>query len=419
MSYSEEVDTQLLIAVMEGRLDNVKRYIGLGADIHVTQDEGRRNPLRLAAIRSYMDIVKYIVEELEVDPGKDTRVLQMTTMAGNNAKEIFKYLIDHGGKVDIEDKSLGTSLMIALREGGDEEFAKWIIEECGADVTVVTRHGEKSTALHKAVQFGTIEMIEYLISKGADKLFNVPDGRGFTPLTVAADESREDVIRLLISKYGVDPNFITEINPLFIAVQKRLVPVVELLMDLGSDANITQQEMKCNPLHLAASNDYQSLAIILCEHGANVDCEDPRGYTPLIMAASEGYSKMIQILCQYGADYNHRAHKDNATPLFHAVLANRLDATKVLLELGCHPLSIRNEEEETLADMARKRGHNFMANLLEGWLECDEEGRRKLCGNCCKHTEAPKICTRCRNKWYCSQPCQKADWRFHKLQCKK
>ena len=99
-TYSEEVDQQLLISVIEGNLENVKYYINKGADIHVTQDNGRQNPLRLAAIRSYIDIVKYIVEELKVDPGKDKRVLQMTTMANKHGKEIFRYLVEHGGKVN-------------------------------------------------------------------------------------------------------------------------------------------------------------------------------------------------------------------------------------------------------------------------------------------------------------------------------
>ena len=134
--------------------------------------------------------------------------------------------------------------MIALREGGDEEFAKWIVEGAGADVSVHGVKGEKSTALHKAVQYGSLDMIEFLIRHGADKNFNDPDARGYTPLTVAADEKREDVIRLLIEKYDCNPNFATDINPLFIAVQKRYVPIVRLLLDLGADPNITHEELQ-------------------------------------------------------------------------------------------------------------------------------------------------------------------------------
>lgn len=417
MKYSEQVDQELLLAVIEGNLDHVKLYIEKGADIHVTQDQGRRNPLRLAAIRSHFDIVKYIVEDLKVDPGKDSRVLQMTTMANNNAKEIFKYLVEHGADVNIEDDTLGTPLIIALREDGDEEFAKWIVEEMGADVAYKCQKGEKTTAFHKAVQYKSLDMIEFLIEHGAADTFYVPDSRGFTPLTVAADEQREDVIRLLIEKYHCDPNFATDINPLFIAVQNRLVPIVELLLELGADPNITHAELQCNALHLAASNNYLPIVELLCKHDAKLDCEDPRGYTPLIMAASEGYSNMIRLLVKYGADPNHRAHSDNATPLFHAAIANRLEAAHTLLELGVHPLSIRTEEG-TLADHMRSKGKTYMANLLEGWLEAPEEERMKLCGNCYKYIPDPKRCSRCKKKWYCSRECQKSDWPIHKSICK-
>jgi hypothetical protein len=35
-----------------------------------------------------------------VDPGADTRVLHMATMATAKPKEMFKYLIDHGGDIN-------------------------------------------------------------------------------------------------------------------------------------------------------------------------------------------------------------------------------------------------------------------------------------------------------------------------------
>ena len=78
--------------------------------------------------------------------------------------------------------------MIALREGGDEDMAKWIVNEMGADVTVKAKRGEKATALHKAVKNASLDMIEFLVERGADKVFYEADARGLTPLTVAADE---------------------------------------------------------------------------------------------------------------------------------------------------------------------------------------------------------------------------------------
>lgn len=56
--------------------------------------------MRLAAIRSQFEIVKYLVEERKVKPGKDARVMHMVIMAEKNAKEMFKYLASQGGNVN-------------------------------------------------------------------------------------------------------------------------------------------------------------------------------------------------------------------------------------------------------------------------------------------------------------------------------
>lgn len=176
-----------------------------------------------------------------------------------------------------EDPTLGTTLMIAVREGGDFELAKWIVDTCKANVAYVCKKGEKSSAMHKACQYSPIEMIEFLISRGGDKLFEVPDGRGFTPLMIAASEGRNDVATLLVEKYKCDINFTTDINPLFIAIQNDLIPTVEVLLKLGADPNAVQEKMQCRPLHIAASNNFLLLVTALCEAGAIVDCEDPRG----------------------------------------------------------------------------------------------------------------------------------------------
>jgi len=412
------MDEGLLTSVLEGNLERVKFFCEKGANVYVTHDGGRRNPLRLAAIRSHLPIVKYLVEERFVDPGKDTRVLQMTTMASNDVKDIFTYLLGHGANIDIEDPMLGTTLMIAVREGGDLELAKWIVDTCKANVAYLCTTGEKSSAMHKACQFSTIEMIEFLISRGGDKLFEIPDGRGFTPLMIAASEGRNEIVSLLVEKYNCKINFTTDINHLFIAIQNDLIPTVELLLKLGADPNAVQEKMQCRPLHIAASNNFLLLVTSLCEHGAIVDCEDPRGYTPLFMASAEGYTKCVKLLLKYHADIHHRAHSDNTTAIFHAIMSNRVETVKALLEEGANPYDTKSSEGQTLEEVSREKENIFMANLLAGFLNLKEKNVGKLCDVCNKYLEKPKRCGKCKNRFYCSQECQKQDWSTHKLECK-
>lgn len=61
---------------------------------------GRQNPLRLAVIRSELEIVRYLVEEKHVKPAKDVRVMCMAIMAEKKPKEAFRYLAQQGGDVN-------------------------------------------------------------------------------------------------------------------------------------------------------------------------------------------------------------------------------------------------------------------------------------------------------------------------------
>ena len=139
-TWTQEIDEHFLQALVEGNLEQVKNYAEKGADLYQLDEDGRRNPLRLAVIRSSFEIVKYLVEEKGVDPGKDTRVLQMATMANTKPREMFKYLLDHGANIDMIDPTLGTPLMVTIREGGDFEMSKWIVQQ-GANVDIVTAQG--------------------------------------------------------------------------------------------------------------------------------------------------------------------------------------------------------------------------------------------------------------------------------------
>jgi len=90
----------------------------------------------------------------------------------------------------------------AARDGTVDDV-KYFIEEKGVDVNARSE-GDCETALHGAAYYGNVEIVEYLISKGAH--VNVKDSTGATPLHFAAadtGQAKHDAGKLEVAKYLV------------------------------------------------------------------------------------------------------------------------------------------------------------------------------------------------------------------------
>lgn len=84
--------------------------------------------------------------------------------------------------------------------------------------------------------------------------------------------------------------------------------------------------------------------------------------TLLHIAARTGQLEEIKLLLSCGADINRIGDLGN-TPLHQAALTGQLAAVQVLLKAGANP-RIRNEFEETAADVAQQGGHEDVFQLL-------------------------------------------------------
>jgi len=294
-------------------------------------------------------------------------------------------------------------------------MAKWLVEK-GADVNLVCEIG---TAVHNCIEYGDRDLLDFLIKHGGPKSLRLVDNRGFTPLILAASIGRDEFVSALVNDYKEDVDQQREVTPLLMATQNRCNSTVTLLMSMHANPDIQHPQMNCTALHLAASNEFADIVDALLKSGANVDCQDPRGYTPLLMAGTEGYTGVVKQLIEGGADVNHRAHSDNTTAIFHCANKDRVEVVRILLDHGADQMSTQFEDNMTIAIYARKEGRVKMANLLDSYHTVAPELRNKLCHLCyVYHDGQMKRCTRCKKVWYCSQECQKTDWGTHKISCK-
>lgn len=113
-------------------------------------------------------------------------------------------------------------------------------------------------------------------------------------------EIKEKVISLINS---IDEDFIrqqTIFPPLFFAIGSGWEDVVELLLEKGANPNMYS---KNGPVFFDACYlKNQAIALLLLNHGANIDAVNTKGEAALVVAAKNGWASIVQIMVEKGAD---------------------------------------------------------------------------------------------------------------------
>lgn len=162
------------------------------ADINAENEYGW-TALKYASDEGRLEIVKYLVEN---GASVDAEVLTITKNL-----EIFEYLLERG---NLNINSVGylgmTALSLASIEYENLEMIKYLLEK-GADINVKNEDG--STALMTASMYGNLEIIKYLIENGAD--INSKDNDDSTALIYASKWGNLETVEYLV-KNGADIN---------------------------------------------------------------------------------------------------------------------------------------------------------------------------------------------------------------------
>ena len=133
--------------------------------------------------------------------------------------------------------------------------------------------------IHAAVESRDISAVRHLLSVDPTCV-NDRDGRGRTPLYLAAWVDQPDILTLLLQKGG-DPN-------------------------IGAS-----WKGNARPLHVASRNGHAEIVRRLIAAGATVNIKDDDGDTPLLLAARSGSAEVVQLLIEAGADVTCRNRYDH------------------------------------------------------------------------------------------------------------
>ncbi|KAH8838622.1 hypothetical protein MCOR27_003696 [Pyricularia oryzae] len=214
----------------------------------------------------------------------------------------------------------------ALRNGDSASISKAIRESAdggrrGSTVSLTGGSGlilDDTTVLHLAIQCAELTVVEYVLSDGAGYIdINSRDKDGNTPLHIAAQQGRTQIVRMLLEREGINDsiaNFQGRL-PIDLARNPDIFQQLQLSRSIFVDEKVKEVQQ------LIAASDYKKLEELLEEPRVKLVLDingtefvsDPitsqSGGTLLHEAARRKNNKLIQVLLLHGADPFRRDRK--------------------------------------------------------------------------------------------------------------
>ncbi|EAX96081.1 hypothetical protein TVAG_063840 [Trichomonas vaginalis G3] len=302
-------------------------------DLNLSNTTDRSYILHYAVKFNNINIVKFILESLDKFPidinflgiGGKTALYCAAT---NNNKEIAELLISYGAEIN---DCGGSNPLDEAASHNSLDVAKLLIMH-GADVNS-NENEDMETALHWATIFDYKEMVDLLLSHGADP--NKQDRNMMSPLHLAVYKNQKDIAEVLLS-HGADPTKqdSNKSNPLQYAVSKNDKNLVEIIINHGINVNLNSYEGE-NAIRTAVLFNNKEITELLLLHGVNVNSRKGKAGKAILHYLFEKRNiDMIELILSHGANVNIKEKYTRNTCLHQAVNDSFLEGIEILLLHG-------------------------------------------------------------------------------------
>ena len=349
-----------------------------------------------AKFRMGMDNLPFLLSDLEEpDPVKcgdiSTFLLKCIEIRGGNdaeaqVKELTKYLKENHPKVSYDNPKLPDGPCTKEQEN----LARFIY--CfGIDLP-----GSKHNL------YGHLQ---YYSSFFIDMFFG-----NFTEFMVHINSlSSKDLKKQLKKREGY-----CQYSPIF-------APILGLIMlDIEGHSFLSSADKQSLRLMYSGNNENKHLQILkkLLKLGADPNAHDIFGFTPLLHALYQADNdrieeEMVAVLLRKGANPNCESIYGfrPLTMFISNVFEQNMESISLLLQYKA--TLTKKSDVQKVRSQAESCGDKDLIVRIRKALPRDKDE----CERCARSAE--KKCSACSMVYYCSQTCQKLDWKFHKLSCSK
>ncbi|XP_034245824.1 protein shank isoform X3 [Thrips palmi] len=188
------------------------------------------------------------------------------------------------------------TLAVAIKKPGKVLMA---LVNGGAILDYRTRDG--STAMHRAVEKGSLEALSTLLELGASP--NYKDGKGLTPLYLTVTHRTDPMLAqtLLHDRAVIGAQDLQGWQEVHQACRNGLVVHLEHLLSYGADMNAKNASGN-TPLHVCAVNNQDSSARMLLFRGCQRDALNYANQSPYQVAVIAGNLELAEVIQNFRSD---------------------------------------------------------------------------------------------------------------------
>lgn len=356
----------------------IKLMLEVGFDPNATDIAGT-NAVYTAAYRNALPVVKFLVEELGLDPlttsasSGENAIFRATN--GPDADEIIAYLREKGADhkaISYSDQNIVSYMAERSRRSDHLELFKSFVAD-GISPHDKDEEG-RDALLNAAYRNDDLDFIKYLVESGSD--VNGVDKVGRDALNIAAYRNGEKVVKYFIAA-GLDVN--TPDNSGATALlwsttrNNGSIKIIKALLEAGADAGAVDDNGNNAVLNVVSrdvtsstkTGSVKEILELLVAAGASLNATTEKGETALIKAAQFGHHlDTLAYLIDNGLDVNAQ-NTYKLTPLMYAAMkATNVEVLEYLLSKGAATDTV-DDFGDTAVDLVKENELLQDSNALE------------------------------------------------------
>ena len=298
-------NTPFCQAAQAGNLVQARQLIRRGADVHHINLDGD-NALTLAAVGGHLTFIEWLEGHCPQSVNYENYhgETALTLAAHHGHQPLVQWLVSRNASLTHLNDQLKDALAEAVANG-HLALAQWLSSQ-GTDPGRVYPDGN-NLYLH-AVQAGHRSVAQWLEDSGVD--CQQVNEFGDSALTLAARHGHHQLLALLLEKNatGIDQISRDGDSLLLLAARRGHGETVKLLVQHGADIGLVNYAGS-SALTLAATSS-ESLALWLCNVGANIRHIELDGNNAFTLAARSGFFQLLQTLERLGINI-HQVNQNN------------------------------------------------------------------------------------------------------------